>query len=159
MDAVNQFRRKTILLGIATPVLIFAPSISIAAGLQPIQVDVTGVTDVPGLISAIRKSAGSLLPVSITDDELRAEIAKVFVANVHAAAELGFQIPQWILYKMPQRKVVFPVLGIAIFWIGGIQFAIPVATIITAVLASMAIMAVAVSVAIGAMISSMESKI
>jgi len=57
-----------------------------------------------------------------------------------------------VLDKLPARKVVFPVLGVMIFTAYGIQFAIPVATVITAVLGSIALMTTAIIAAISALL-------
>jgi len=64
----------------------------------PIQFDVTGVTDVPSLIAAIKRAAGSLLPAK----EFYRHFAKVFIENARSAADVGYQIPDWILDRLPQ---------------------------------------------------------
>lgn len=94
-----------------------------------------------------------MLPKSLPDKEFYKEFAKVFVANARAAADHGFQIPEWVLERLPKRKVIFPVLGIAIFTVYGVTFAVPVATIMAAVLASFAIMVTAVVAALRATVS------
>lgn len=154
MKSTNQFRRKAVWLAIMAPVLLFAPGFSLADESKAIEVDVAGVSNVPSLITAIKKAAGGLLPNSVKDAEFRAEIARVFVQNARAAAEKGYRIPKWVLEKLPHhRKVVFPFLGVATFAILGVLFTVPVSTIIIAVLASMVIMSVAVSAAIKAMVN------
>lgn len=117
----------------------------------PIEVDVSGVDSVPKLIQAIKKAAAGRLPDRMPDTEFISEFARTFVENARAAAENGFKIPQWVLDKLPARKVVFPVLGVMIFTAYGIQFAIPVATVITAVLGSIALMTTAIIAAISAL--------
>jgi hypothetical protein len=117
----------------------------------PIEVDVSGVDSVPKLIQAIKKAAAGRLPDHMPDTEFISEFARTFVENARAAAENGFKIPQWVLDKLPARKVVFPVLGVMIFTAYGIQFAIPVATVITAVLGSIALMTTAIIAAISAL--------
>lgn len=121
-----------------------------AAPSAPIQVDVTGVTDVPSLIAAIKRAAGGLLPAKMPDKEFYKHFAKVFIENARSAADSGYQVPDWILDRLPQRKVVLPVLGIAIFTLYGIQFAVPVATIVAAVLASIGLMTLALGAALSA---------
>ena len=140
-------RRHFILTAIAFPL------VASAASPSPIEVDVSNVKDVPSLIAAIRRAGGNLLPKSLPDKEFYIAFAKVFVANARAAADHGFQIPEWVLERLPKRKVIFPVLGIAIFTIYGITFAVPVATIMAAVLASFAIMVTAVVAALHAAVS------
>jgi hypothetical protein len=117
-----------------------------------IDVDVSGVDTIPKLIEAIRKAGGQWLPNRIPDAEFIKEFARTFVQNARAAAESGFKIPQWVLDSLPARKVVVPVLGVMIFTAYGIQFVIPVATVVTAVLGSMALMTTAVVAAISAMV-------
>lgn len=152
MESINLFRRKALMMGMATPLLVCFPRIVLAEELvaeKPIEVNVEGVTNVKSLIRAMRTAAGGLLPDSIKDSEFRAEIARVFVKNARAAAEQGYKVPKWVLERLHLRKVVFPFLGLATFFIAGILFTVPVSTIIIAVLASMAIMTVAVTAAIG----------
>jgi hypothetical protein len=107
---------------------------------------------VPKLIQAIKKAARGRLPDSMPDTEFISEFARTFVQNARAAAENGFKIPQWVLDKLPARKVVFPVLGVMIFTAYGIPFAIPVATVIYAVLGSIVLMTTAILAAIRALV-------
>lgn len=123
----------------------------------PIHVDVAGVTDVPSLIAAIKRAAGGLLPAKMPDKEFYQHFAKVFIENARSAADVGYQVPDWILDRLPQRKVVFPVLGIAIFTLYGIQFAVPVSTIVGAVLASIGLMTLALGAALSAVIQAASS--
>ncbi len=120
----------------------------------PIEVDVSGVDSVPKLIHAIKKAAAGRLPDRMPDTEFISEFARTFVDNARAAAENGFKIPQWVLDKLPTRKVVFPVLGVMIFTAYGILFAIPVETVIVAVLGSIALMVTAILVAIRVLLQS-----
>lgn len=115
---------------------------------KPIEVDVTRIDSVPKLIQAIKQAAGGRLPESMPDASFISEFARTFVQNARAAAENGFNIPQWVLDKLPARKVVVPVLGVMLFTAYGIQFVIPVATVVVAVLGSMALMTTAIVVAI-----------
>lgn len=118
----------------------------------PIEVDVSGVNSVPKLIQAIKRAAGGRLPDSMSNTEFISEFARTFVQNARAAAENGFKIPQWVLDKLPARKVGFPVLGVMIFTAYGISLAIPVATVITAVLGSFVLMTTAIFAAISALV-------
>lgn len=150
MESINRSRRNAVKMLAGAPLLLI-PSVTLALKPEPISVDVSGVTDVPSLILAIRKTAGGLLPASIKDGEFHAEFAKIFVGNAHAAAEHGFHVPQWILDKLPSRKVFFAIplaLGVAVLMINGVPFRIAVETIISAVLASIVLMASAITNAI-----------
>lgn len=150
MEPISKSRRNAIKMLMATPVLMM-PSFAQAKAPEPIVVDVSGVKDVPGLILAIKKAAGNLLPASIKDEVFHAEFAKIFVNNARAAYERGFHIPQWILDKLPSRKVaVLPllILGVVILMINGVSFSVAVETIISAVLASIILMASAIAAAI-----------
>lgn len=82
------------------------------------------------------------------DSDFISEFARVFVENARAAAEQGFKIPQWVLDKLPTRKVVLPALGIMIFTAYGIKFIIPVGAVIAATLGSIGMMGVAILAAI-----------
>jgi hypothetical protein len=115
---------------------------------KSIEVDVSGVDSVPKLIAAIKKAGGRWLPDSMPDTPFVHEFAQAFVANAHAAAQLGYAIPRWVLDKVPTRKVVFPALGLMIIPFAGIEFVIPVATVIVAVLGSILIMTAAIVSAI-----------
>lgn len=121
-----------------------------------IEVDVTGVDSIPKLIEAIKKAAKGRLPDSMPDSEFVSEFARVFVENARAAAEQGFKIPEWILDKLPTRKVVFPALGIMMFTAYGIKFIIPVGAVIAATLGSIGMMGVAIVSAINAMLNTFE---
>jgi hypothetical protein len=118
----------------------------------PIEVNVSGVDSVPTLIQAIKKAASGRLPDSMPDTEFISQFARTFVQNARATAENGFKIPQWVLDKLPARRVVFPVLGVLIFPVAGILFVIPVATVIYAVLGSIVLMTTAILAAISALV-------
>ena len=151
MESINKSRRNAIKMLMAAPALLLMPCAAHAQKIEPIPVDVSGVTDVPSLIRAIQKAAGSLLPASIKDEVFHAGFAKAFVENARTAAERGFRIPQWVLDKLPNRKVAFViplVLGVVILMINGVPFSVAVETIITAVLASIVLMASSISDAI-----------
>lgn len=151
MEPINRSRRNAVKMLMAAPALLLMPCAAHAQKMEPIPVDVSGVTDVPSLIRAIRKAAGGLLPASIKDEVFHAEFAKVFVKNARAAAEHGLRIPQWVLDKLPARKAfVFIPLAAAVIvlMINGVPFSVAVETIITAVLASIVLMASSVTNAI-----------
>lgn len=141
-------RRQLLLAAFALPFVSIA-----ATPLPQVVVDVAGVTDVPSLIAAMKRQAGNLLPKHLADKEFYAEFAKVFVEHARSAADIGYQVPEWILDKLPHRKVVIPALGLAIFALGGVTFVIPVGTIIAAVIASIAVMTIALVAAIRAAVS------
>lgn len=151
MESINKSRRNAIKMLMATPALLLVSSFAQAKAPEPIMVDVSGVTDVPSLILAIKKAAGGLLPTSIKDEIFHAEFAKIFVNNARAAYERGFHVPQWILNKLPARRVLFViplVLGVAVLMINGVSFSVAVETIFTAILASIVLMASSISNAI-----------
>lgn len=125
----------------------------------PIPVEVSNVTDVPSLIASIKKAGGRSVSNSIRDEDFFDELARVFVDNVHAAAENGYPIPRWILDQLPRRRVVVPILGYVVLTLWGTQFIIPTATVITAVLGSITLMTTAVFQAIRASLAVSSSKI
>jgi hypothetical protein len=86
------------------------------------------------------------------DTSFISEFARTFVQYAREAAENGFKIPQWVLDKLPARKVVVPVLGVMIFTAYGIEFVIPVAPVIVAVLGSIALMTTALVAAISELV-------
>jgi hypothetical protein len=144
MEPINKSRRNAVKMLMAAPALLFAPCIAQAEQQKPIPVDVSGVTDVPSLIRAIRRTAGGLLPASIKDEVFHAEFAKAFVKNARAAAERGFRIPQWVLDKLPARKVFVFIpfaAAVIVLMINGVPFSVAVETVVTAVLASIVLMA------------------
>jgi hypothetical protein len=100
----------------------------------------------------LRKPRGGSLPESMPDTSFISEFARTFVQYAREAAENGFKIPQWVLDKLPARKVVVPVLGVMIFTAYGIEFVIPVATVIVAVLGSIALMTTALVAAISELV-------
>lgn len=153
MEQINRSRRNAIKILMAAPALLLMPCAAYAQKTKPIPVDVAGVTDVPSLIRAIRKAAGGLLPASIKDEVFQAEFAKVFVNNARAAAERGYRIPQWVLDKLPARKafVFIPfAAAVIVLMINGVPFSVAVETVITAVLASIVLMASSIMDAIRA---------
>ncbi len=148
-------RRSILAAGVISALAFMTGCATQVKNTGPIQVDVSDVKDVPSLIAAIKKSAGSLLPASIADETFYKEFANTFVKNARAAADIGYSIPKWVLEKLPpQRKVVFPALGIAVFMFSGVLFAVPVTTVIIAVLASILLLGSAILTAIGALFSS-----
>lgn len=155
MNLAGMNRRKLLLALASIPLITLSGCVSNPPKKEvPIEVDVKDVKDVPTLIAAIRKSAGNLLPSAFKDEDFYDSIAEKFVANARAAADLGYKIPQWVLDKLPyKRKVVLPFLGIALFTYAGIAFAVPVSTVILAVLASIVLMTVAIGKAIAALFS------
>jgi len=147
----NLQRRHLLTVLAASLALAFSPA-AFSADRAPIPVDVTGVTDVPTLIAAIKRSAGKLLPAKLQDKEFYLAFARVFLEHARAAADLGYKIPDWILDRLPARKVILPVLGVAVFTIGSVLFAVPVETIIVAVLASIVLMAGALALTLKAIV-------
>lgn len=153
MNHVEMNRRKLVLALASIPLITLSSCVSNPPKKEgPIEVDVRDVKDVPSLIAAIRKSAGNLLPNSFKDENFYDWIAEKFVHNARAAADLGYKIPQWVLDKLPpKRNVVLPLLGVALFTYAGIAFAVPVSTLIIAVLASIVLMTMALGKAITAL--------
>lgn len=141
-------RRSVIKYSLA---LLIAPVVGCSSQPQKptsVEVDVSGVDTVPKLIEAIKKAGGPWRADTTPDTHFIKEFARTFVQNARAAAQKGFKIPQWVLDKLPARKVAFPVLGLMIFNAYGINFVIPVGTVVTAVLGSFALMTTAVIAAV-----------
>jgi hypothetical protein len=145
--------RRTVLRGC----VVFAASRgSIAAApAKPglVHVDVSGVDSMPKLIEAVNNAARPWGSEVIPDSRLIAECARTFVTNAHAAVEQGYKIPQWVLDRIPARRVAVPVLGMMMFSAYGITFLIPVATVIVATLGSLALMTTAIIAATRELIS------
>jgi hypothetical protein len=146
MNSIDKSRRSVLKLLLAAPALLISGNIAMANNpiiQAPIPVEVSGVSDVPSLIRAIRNSAPGLVPSSTKDEVFHAELAKIFVRNAQAASEQGLHVPQWILERLPKRRVFFVipiVLGVVILMINGVPFRMAVETVITAVLASIVLM-------------------
>ena len=152
---IDKKRRSIFTAAVASALVLMVGCATQSKKQDPIQVDVSEVTDVSSLIAAIKKSGGSLLSATIPDETFYKEFANSFVNNARAAAELGYSIPKWVLDKLPpQRKVVLPLLGVAMFMFGGVAFAVPVSTVIIAVLASIVLLGSAIISAISALFSS-----
>jgi hypothetical protein len=128
-----------------------------AAPPKPIELDTSTVTNIPSLIAAIRKAAGNRIPTHYSDSDFHKELAQVFVEYAHAAADNGYPIPDWVLQKIPRRKVgvLFPSFIIMVFF--GVPIKIAVAVIFMAVIASVALMTVAILSAIAALWFILES--
>lgn len=150
-EQFDQKRRAFIKTGAAFPLLFLVACASSPKKIGPIEVDVSNVKDIPSLIAAIKKAGGKLLPESLKDEEFYEKFAGIFVKNARAAADLGYKIPQWVLDKLPHKKsVALPVLGVAVFAVAGVMFAVPVSTLIISVLASIVLMMYAIGAAITA---------
>ena len=159
MHSTHDPRRRSLVNGSLAVLLIAAfGCTSQPPKPPPIEVDVSGVDSVPKLIQAIKKASGGRLPDHMPDTEFISEFARVFVKNARAAAENGFKIPQWVLDKLPARKVVLlvpavmPFLGLVEFTFLGAAFTVPVAGVITAVLGSIVLMTTAIFAAINALL-------
>lgn len=112
---------------------------------RPIEVDVSGVTDVPSLIAAIKYAGRNYLPKNLKDEDFFDEIAKAFVEYAHAAADNGYPIPQWVLDKIPQRKTAASfLLATLVLWAFGVPFVLAVKIVVIAVLASIGLMTAAI---------------
>lgn len=148
-ESINSSRRKLIQAALAIPILLIPSCANVPKKAEPIKVNTTDVKDIPSLIAAIKHACGTKLPQHIDSEDLYKQFADIFVKNARAAADRGYPIPQWVLDKLPpERKVTFPILGVAILTIAGIEVAIPVATIILASLASIPLMMVSLLAAI-----------
>jgi hypothetical protein len=115
---------------------------------EPIEIDSSDVTDIPSLINSIRRAGGKWIPKTVKDEDFLDPFANLFITYAHAAADNGYPVPNWILSRLPNKKVIFPILGVATFPLWGITFTVPTATIITAVLGSITIMTTALVAAI-----------
>ena len=61
--------------------------------------------DLNGFIAAIRKAGAGYLPREVTLEDYYKAFAKTFVENARKAVELGMKVPQWIVDKLPNKKV------------------------------------------------------
>lgn len=110
MDMPDLFRRNTLKLALSSAFLMLLPgcvSNPEKRNPGPISVDTQNVKDLDGLILAIKKAGGDLLPSSLTLQDWYHAIAKTFVENARKAADLGMQVPQWVLEKLPNKKVAY----------------------------------------------------
>jgi hypothetical protein len=149
-EPINSKRRKLTKAACLIPMLFFTSCATSPKSKEPILVNTTNVKDIPSLISAIKQAGGHMIPDNFSVEELYKQFADTFVKNARAAADNGYPIPEWILDRLPpSRKVTFPILGVAILTIAGIEVAIPVATIIIATLASIPLLMVSLLSAIG----------
>jgi len=121
------------------------PTLGVANAPQPIIVDTDNVTDLAGLLSAIKRAGASVLPSELHDHLMLDGIARGFVRHSHEVLEqFKSKIPEQIRRRMtdlPRKRwspeaitagVVVTVLGIA--------FLIPKAVLATVVLASLTVM-------------------
>lgn len=115
----------------------------------PIEIKADGIKDVAGLIAAMKSAAGSRLPAKASDESFFRAFALAFVEHAREAADkYNIPVPQWVLDRLPERKVMLPViaavpaLGMVAFELLGISFVIPIGTIFVAVLGSLALMTV-----------------
>lgn len=126
-------RRNVLKLAVGSVLLGFLPSCASNTSKPkpgPILVETKDVHDLNGLIVAIKKAGGDYLPHEVTLEDWYKAFAKSFVENARKAADIGMQIPDWVLEKLPNRKVanykneVNPVLiTIAIL---GVVFLVPI---------------------------------
>ncbi len=110
MDMPDLFRRNALKLAISAACLMLLPACVTNPEKHnpgPISVDTQNVKDLDGLILAIRKAGGDLLPSSLTVQDWYKVIAKTFVDNARKAADLGMQVPQWVMDKLPSKKVAY----------------------------------------------------
>ena len=142
MTSADQIRRKVLGIGLAAPALFLMSCADQPKKPEPISVDVSDVKDVPSLIRAMKTAAGNLLPNNIKDKDFYSEFARIFVENARAAADKGYPIPKWVLDKLPQRKVIFPFLGVVTFPIWGVYYTVAVGAIVEAVIWSIVFMTV-----------------
>ena len=147
MTSANQTRRKLLATGLALPALALTSYAQELRRPAPIPVDVSDVRDVPSLIRAMRKAAGSALPTTLKDEEFHSAFAQIFVQYAHAAADNGYLVPRWVLDRLPMRKVAAPALGFITFPVWGTYFSLSIEAIVKAVLASMALMAALIYIA------------
>lgn len=138
-------RRNAIKLALSSLVLIAfngcASSLS-KKDNSPIVVDGSNIKDINGLIAAIKKSAGSRLPTTITTEEFYRSIAATFLENARRAKEIGMEVPKWIVEKLPKKIasngnpvkpefVAIMIVGLMILVPWAVFFSIVLASIIT----------------------------
>jgi hypothetical protein len=112
---------------------------------DPIVIDTTGITDLNGLVHAIKQTGASRLPQSVSDESIFAALANSFVDNARDAADkYGVRIPSWILDKIPSKKVNWDKPNKEDFWIAltifGVAYFLPGLFVFSLILASLVVM-------------------
>lgn len=110
METPDMYRRNTLKLALSSAFLMLLPACVSNPEKRnpgPIVVNTQNVKDMDGLILAIRNAGGDLLPSSLTIQDWYKAIARTFVENARKAADLGMQVPQWVLDKLPKNKVAY----------------------------------------------------
>jgi hypothetical protein len=104
----NQIRRNFIKTAIASLFLLSVPAChkTIARNNEPIYVNLDGVKDLQGLVTAAKQAGGSRLPNNIAVEEYYIAIADTFVSNARQASEMGLKVPNWVLDKLPKKVAV-----------------------------------------------------
>lgn len=104
----------------------------------PVEINAADIDDVPSLIAAMKVGAGSQLPANVPTDSFYKAFARSFVEYARDAAErYNIPIPQWVLSRLPPRKVALPAVGILlIVRLAGVTFRIPITTFFSAMLKS-----------------------
>lgn len=124
-----------------------------------IRIEPTDVT--PGslndLIRVMRKKSGGRLDrvsaKSVTDD-----LARVFVDNAWDAVDSGYPVPDWIVRRLPPRKVAFPILGVMYFTVGSVGFVVPVATFFMVTIAAVVVTGSVMAAAVAALLQPSTTK-
>jgi hypothetical protein len=100
---------------------------------------------VSGLISAVRRAGGTLLPSSLTVQDFYREFARAFHDNVEQAIQASIRAPDTVLDLIRKRKVSWSMTPVQMpimifFTIAGIGFAMPLSTFFAIMFVSMTVM-------------------
>lgn len=118
-----------------------APALSLAAGADRIQVNLTGVKDLKALVQAMKQAAGDRAPPNINLKEVYGALAEAFLENAHEAMARGMEMPARLKRFIPERrKVLLPAFVLVPLW--GVIFVFDLAPFYTLILASLAVMLV-----------------
>ena len=124
-----------ILSGLATPAL------SLATEAEQIQVSLTGVKNLKGLVKAMKEAAGDRAPAKVNLKEVYGALAEAFLDNAHEAMARGMEMPAKLKRFIPERRTVFlPAFVLVPLW--GVIFVFELAPFYTLVIASLAVMLV-----------------
>lgn len=108
MESMPISKRNMLKLAIATTFGMLMPACAINQQKEtpgPFMVNTKNIEDLKGLIRAIKEVGGKHLPTSLSVEDIYKSIAQTTVDNARKAADLGMQVPEWILDRLPGKKV------------------------------------------------------
>jgi len=102
-------RRSALKIAVSSAILLLVPSCATTSSKPPgpFLINTEGVEDLNGFIAAIQKAGAGYLPSSLTVEDYYEAFAKTFVDNARKAIDFGMQFPEWIIEKLPNKKVDF----------------------------------------------------